>query len=158
MRRVSTNNVHRFPHLGGILAGAAVCIAAAGCMGSWAMRGARLGYNKGVSHTAAQEMLLNIVRMRYGETPTFLDMPGVVSQTKASMLGVGEQAKATQGLVEGTFNLRDRPTITYSPRTGEDMATSMVKALKAEAILDVSPAAWSPPPRRDTSTRWPETT
>jgi hypothetical protein len=103
------------------------------------MRGTRIGYNKSVSHTASQEMLLNIVRMRYGETPTFLDMPSVVSQTEASMLGVGEQAKATQGLVEGTFNLRDRPTITYSPRTGEDMATSMVKALKAEAILDVSP-------------------
>ncbi|HBB75355.1 MAG TPA: hypothetical protein DC048_13025 [Planctomycetaceae bacterium] len=139
MRRVSTNNVHRFPHLGGILAGAAVCIAAAGCMGSWAMRGTRVGYNKSVSHTASQEMLLNIVRMRYGETPTFLDMPSVVSQTEASMVGGGEQKEATQGLVEGAFNLRDRPTITYSPRTGDDMATSMVKPLRAEAILDVSP-------------------
>jgi len=139
MRRVSTNNVHRFPHLGGILAGAAVCIAAAGCMGSWAMRGTRLGYNKSVSHTASQEMLLNIVRMRYGETPTFLDMPSVVSQTEASMVGGGEQAKATQGFVEGAFNLRDRPTITYAPRSGEDMAASLIKALKAEAILDVSP-------------------
>lgn len=108
-------------------------------MGSWAMRGTRLGYNKSVSHTASQEMLLNIVRMRYGETPTFLDMPSVVSQTEASMAGLGEQDKATQGFVEGAFNLRDRPTITYSPRTGEDMAASMIKALKAEAILDVSP-------------------
>ena len=139
MIRAPVTTAHRRPHAGGILAVAVVCIAAAGCMGSWAMRGTRIGYNKSVSHTASQEMLLNIVRMRYGETPTFLDMPSVVSQTEASMLGVGEQAKATQGLVEGAFNLRDRPTITYSPRTGEDMATSMIKALKAEAILDVSP-------------------
>ncbi len=139
MTRASATIAQHWPHPGGILAVAVVCIAAAGCMGSWAMRGTRLGYNKSVSHTASQEMLLNIVRMRYGETPTFLDMPSVVSQTEASMAGVGEQSTATQGFVEGAFNLRDRPTITYSPRTGEDMAASMVKALKAEAILDVSP-------------------
>ncbi|MBM4022658.1 MAG: hypothetical protein FJ284_10555 [Planctomycetes bacterium] len=139
MTRVSATTTHRRPHLGGLLAVAAVCIAAAGCMGSWAMRGTRIGYNKSVSHTASQEMLLNIVRMRYGETPTFLDMPSVVSQTEASMIGAGAQDAATQGLVEGTFNLRDRPTITYSPRTGDDMAASLIKALKAEAILDIAP-------------------
>ncbi len=120
---------------------AAVCIAAAGCMGSWAIRGTRLGYNKSVSNTASQEMLLNIVRMRYGETPTFLDMPSVVSQTEASMVGGGAQKTATQGFVDGIFNLRDRPTITYSPRSGEDMAASLIKAMKAEAILDVSPGS-----------------
>lgn len=122
-----------------VLALAAVCIATAGCMGSWAMRGTRLGYNKSVSHTASQEMLLNIVRMRYGESPTFLDMPSVVSQTEASMVGAGAQKAALQGAVDGAFNLRDRPTITYAPRTGDDMAASMVKAIKAEAMLDISP-------------------
>ncbi|MFM8702363.1 MAG: hypothetical protein ACKOHG_00540, partial [Planctomycetia bacterium] len=139
MTRVSATTTRRWPHSGGLLAVVAVCITAAGCMGSWAMRGTRIGYNKSVSHTASQEMLLNIVRMRYGETPTFLDMPSVVSQTEASMVGGGAQDTATQGLVEGTFNLRDRPTITYSPRTGEDMAASLIKALKAEAILDIAP-------------------
>lgn len=139
MIRAPTTAARRRPHPLGILAVAAVCFAAAGCMGSWAMRGTRLGYNKSVSHTGSQEMLLNIVRMRYGETPTFLDMPSVVSQTEASMVGGGEQAKATQGFVEGAFNLRDRPTITYAPRSGEDMAASLIKALKAEAILDISP-------------------
>lgn len=139
MVRVTPTTALRRQAVPWILAVAAVCIAAAGCMGSWAMRGTRLGYNKSVSHTASQEMLLNIVRMRYGETPTFLDMPSVVSQTEASMVGAGEQARATQGLVEGAFNLRDRPTITYAPRSGEDMAASLIKALKAEAILDISP-------------------
>jgi len=139
MIRVSATTTRRRPHLGGLLAVVAVCITAAGCMGSWAMRGTRIGYNKSVSHTASQEMLLNIVRMRYGETPTFLDMPSVVSQTEASMIGAGAQDAATQGLVEGTFDLRDRPTITYSPRTGDDMAASLIKALKAEAILDIAP-------------------
>jgi hypothetical protein len=121
-----------------ILATAAVCLAAAGCMGSWAMRGTRIHYNKSVSHTASQELLLNIVRMRYGETPTFLDMPSVVSQSAVSTAGNGAQKSALQGAVDGSFNLFDRPTISYSPRTGDDMAASMIKPLRAEAILDVS--------------------
>jgi len=139
MTRITPTTAQRRQAVPGILAVVAVCIAAAGCMGSWAMRGTRIGYNKSVSHTASQELLLNIVRMRYGETPTFLDMPSVVSQTEASMVGGGAQDAATQGLVDGSFNLRDRPTITYAPRTGEDMAASLIKALKAEAILDVAP-------------------
>lgn len=138
MMRITNTTVPRRA-VPGILVVTAVCIAAAGCMGSWAMRGTRLEYNKSVSHTASQEMLLNIVRMRYGETPTFLDMPSVVSQTEASMVGNGAQKSALQGALDGGFNLRDRPTISYAPRTGDNMAASMLKPLKAEAILDISP-------------------
>jgi len=139
IRIPGTTAALQLPAVAMILATTAVCAATAGCMGSWAMRGTRLEYNKSVSHTASQEMLLNIVRMRYGETPTFLDMPSVVSQTEASMAGAGAQKNALQGALDGGFNLRDRPTISYAPRTGDDMAASMIKALKAEAILDVSP-------------------
>ncbi|MFM9194631.1 MAG: hypothetical protein ACKOWG_02595, partial [Planctomycetia bacterium] len=48
----------------------ACCIATAGCMGSWAIRGTRIHYNESYSDTASKEMLLNIVRMRYGESPS----------------------------------------------------------------------------------------
>jgi hypothetical protein len=121
------------------LAATLACAATAGCMGSWAMRGTRLHYNKSLSHTASQEILLNIVRMRYGETPTFLDMPSIVSQSEARVNGAGGQVAALQGVVGGNFALRDSPTLTYQPRTGDDLGTSMIKALKAETILDVSP-------------------
>ena len=143
MTRLPTTTAADHPSTLSRLAMAAVCLvvvlAAAGCMGSWAIRGTRIDYNKSVSHTASQEMLLNIVRMRYGETPTFLDIPSVVSQTEASMVGNGAQKSALQGALDGGFNLRDRPTISYAPRTGDDMAASMIKALKAEAILDIAP-------------------
>jgi len=121
------------------MVGIACCIGAAGCMGSWAMRGTRLHYNKSLSHTASQEILLNIVRMRYGESPTFFDLPSIISQTEANIAGTGAQQSATYGLVEGVFSLRDTPTLSYHPRTGDDLAASMLKPLKAEAILDVPP-------------------
>lgn len=103
------------------------------------MRGTRLQYNKSLSYTASQEMLLNIVRMRYGESPTFFDLPSIISQTEANIAGTGAQENAASGLVQGIFSLRDTPTLSYHPRTGDDLAASMLKPLKAEAILDVPP-------------------
>ena len=123
----------------GVLATVVICAAAAGCMGSWAMRGTRLHYNKSLSYTASQEILLNIVRMRYGETPTFLDMPSIVSQSEAKVNGAAGQVAELQGVVSGNFTLRDSPTLSYQPRTGNDLGNSMVKALKAEVFLDVPP-------------------
>lgn len=108
-------------------------------MGSWAMRGTRLRYNQSVSHTASQEILLNIVRMRYGETPTFFDLPSIISKTEAGINGTGAQKSAFDGVFGGAFTLRDQPTLSYQPRTGDDLGASMLKALKAQVILDVPP-------------------
>ncbi len=139
MARHLANTVHGRRLVPRVIAAVVVCAATAGCMGSWAMRGTRLHYNKSLSHTASQEILLNIVRMRYGETPTFLDMPSIVSQSEARVNGAAGQVRALQGVVGGNFTLRDSPTLTYQPRTGDDLGASMIKAIKAEVILDVPP-------------------
>ena len=120
---------------------AAGCLAAAGCMGSWAIHGTRLHYNESFSHTSSQEMLLNIVRMRYGETPTFLDLPTINNVTEAKVLGNGAQPEDSplQGIFGGDFFLRDEPTLGYQPRRGNSLAESLVKPMKAEIMLDVPP-------------------
>ncbi|NBW96278.1 MAG: hypothetical protein EBR28_06025 [Planctomycetia bacterium] len=122
-----------------LMLAAITCAATAGCMGSWALRGTRITYNQSLSHTASQEILLNIVRMRYGETPTFLDLPSIISQTEAGINGTGGQAQALQGAVDGVFSLRDTPTLSYQPRSGDNLAASMLRAMPANAIMDVSP-------------------
>jgi hypothetical protein len=110
-------------------------------MGSWAIRGTRLHYNESFSHTSSQEMLLNIVRMRYGEMPTFLDLPTINNVSEASVVGNGAQLgdSATQGIFDGDFGLRDEPTLGYQPRRGDNLAASLVKHLKAELLLDIPP-------------------
>jgi len=112
-------------------------------MGSWAIRGTRLHYNQSFSHTASQEMLLNVVRMRYGEAPTFLDLPNINSVTEAKVDGSGGQFadNLTQGLVGGVFGLRDEPTLAYQPRSGDNLGESLVQAFAAELLLDVPPGA-----------------
>jgi hypothetical protein len=108
-------------------------------MGSWAIRGTRLHYNESYSHTATQEMLLNVVRMRYGESPSFLDLPGVTSVTEAGVVGAGAQTAPLDGTFGGRFNLREEPTLAYQPRSGDNLAESLTKAFTAELLLDVPP-------------------
>jgi hypothetical protein len=119
----------------------ACSLAMAGCMGSWAIRGTRLHYNESFSHTSSQEMLLNIVRMRYGETPTFLDLPSINNVSEANVVGNGAQPadSVTQGIFGGDFGLCDEPTLGYQPRRGDNLAESLVKHLKAETLLDIPP-------------------
>ena len=114
---------------------------ATGCLGSWAIRGTRLQYNQSFSHTASQEMLLNIVRMRYGEIPGFLDLPTVTTLTEASTSGAGAQPSDTplQGVFGGKFTLKDEPTLSYQPRSGDNLAKSLIKAFEAELLLDIAP-------------------
>jgi len=120
---------------------AASCLAASGCMGSWAIRGTRIHYNETYSHTSSQELLLNLVRMRYGEVPTFLDLPSITNVTEASVNGTGGQPEddPSQGVFGGVFGLRDEPTLGYQPRRGDNLAESLVKALRAEVLLDIAP-------------------
>ena len=117
----------------------ACCVAAAGCMGSWAIRGTRLHYNQSYSDTASQEMLLNIVRMRYGETPSFLDLPAITSLTEASTNGVAGQPPKASDWFLGKFVLRDEPTLAYQPRSGDNLQRSLMKPFTAELLLDVAP-------------------
>lgn len=108
-------------------------------MGSWAIRGTRLHYNQSFSHTSSQEMLLNLVRMRYGETPTFLDLPSITNAPEASVRGTGDQDTPLQGVFGGTFGLSDDAVLGYQPRSGDNLAESLVKPLRAETLLDIPP-------------------
>jgi len=117
----------------------ASCATATGCMGSWAIRGTRIHYNQSYSDTASKEMLLNIVRMRYGEAPSFLDLPTINILTEASGTGFGGQPPYSDNWFGGVFTLKDEPTLAYQPRSGDNLAKSLTIAFTAELLLDVAP-------------------
>jgi len=81
----------------------------------------RLDYTTAMAESWKSQMLLNIVKLRYGDTPVFLDVPSVISQYAIQgriNLGAGWNASITGGDtqtvgVEGLY--AERPTITYTP-------------------------------------------
>src|SRR4051794_28798023 len=56
------------------------CLAASGCLGPAAVRSTRMRYNEVVRSTSDEQLLMNLVRLRYADTPVFIDLPNITSQ------------------------------------------------------------------------------
>src|ERR1700733_14139823 len=58
-----------------------------GCLGPKAVRYTRMRYNEVVRDTNDQQLLMNIVRLRYADSPVFVDLPNITSQFEVSGRG-----------------------------------------------------------------------
>jgi hypothetical protein len=94
-------------------------------------------------------MILNVVKVRYGDTPIFLDVASVISQYSLETgVNVNGQVVKKEGFgdqfigmgAHGTFT--DRPTITYTPLSGEKFARSLMKPLPPASIMSMIQAGY----------------
>jgi len=83
----------------------------------------RVDYSTAVAESWKRQALLNIVKVRYMDTPIFVDVGQIVSgyslETGLSAAAAGfPYANTDQLQVQGSTKFTDRPTITYVPLTG----------------------------------------
>jgi hypothetical protein len=108
----------------------------------------RFDYTAAVSESWKSQMLLNLVKLRYGDTPVFLDVGQIISgYTLEGTLSAGGTIFSTSGVVPGVPDnsvslgaqgrYTDRPTITYAPLVGERFARSQMTPLPPPAILSL---------------------
>ncbi len=119
-------------------------------MGSRTIPRDQFNYNEALVQSRNQQMLLNIVRLRYLDIPNFLAVSSVI--TSYSYDGnVGVAGTRTQGnsdlvpnTIRGQANLAysERPTITYTPLAGQDFARRLLKPIPVEAVFALGHAGW----------------
>jgi len=129
----------RWHALGRWAALVAACVAAGGCLGPQAVSHTRIRYNEVLRSTNDQQLLLNIVRLRYADSPVFIDLPNITSQFEASGQGsynggYGNQFQGRTSLGFGQLALRDTPTLSYHPREGKEIARALLTPLSAELL------------------------
>ena len=141
------------PHAAGLFRTAAVragCLAIAivapGCIGPAAVSHTRTRYNEVYRATNDEEILLNIVRLRYADSPIFVDLPNITSQFEVAALGnytggTGNQFPGHTNLGFGQLGLRDTPTLSYHPRSGQEIAKALLTPLSTELITVVNAGA-----------------
>ncbi len=129
------------------LAMALAIIPAAGCVGPQAIRSTRLKYNEAYRQTNDEQLLLNIVRLRYADSPVLIDLPTITGQFEAAALG-GYNSPVSGGLDPGLpqfgvgqLTLRDSPTLSFHPREGHEITETLANPLNAEVIRIISPGA-----------------
>ncbi|HET6474443.1 MAG TPA: hypothetical protein VFG38_21580 [Pseudomonadales bacterium] len=107
----------------------------------------RFSYADAISRSWKENILLNLVKLRYADAPLFLDVASVVEQysLQGEVSGLGQfPAKngANPSSVGGSVQWADRPTITYQPLTGQHFTKSLLTPLGPELILDLVQAGW----------------
>src|SRR6516165_4500719 len=117
-----------------------------GCLGPKAVRHTRLRYNEVVRDTNDQQLLINIVRLRYADSPVFIDLPNITSQFEAAgrgnyLGGYGNQTPGRASLGFGELSLRDTPTLSYHPREGREIAKALLTPLSADLLIVVNAGA-----------------
>lgn len=121
-------------------------------MGSRSLPEVRASYNEAIAASADQQMLLNLVRLRYLHSMTFLQLSSVVTQYSLSTdLGVSANYNAGTGggpvpvgSVGGSTGVAvsERPTITYTPLQGEQFVRRLAMPMTPEHIVMLLQVGW----------------
>src|SRR5688572_20335236 len=129
----------------GLLTSAAGC----GGIGPHTVPNDRFDYTEAISSSWKQQMLVNMVKLRYGDTPVFLDVVSVINQyaveTSVDLRGTWVDPVASIGdsaSIGGSARYSDKPTITYAPLTGERFARSLMKPIPPTAVLSLIQAGY----------------
>jgi hypothetical protein len=122
------------------------CAVASGCLGPKAVHHTRIRYNEVVRDTNDEQLLLNIVRLRYADSVVIIDLPNITSQFELAgrgnyLGGYGNQYRGQSNLGFGELSMRDTPTLSYHPREGRDIAKALLNPLSADLFSVVNAGA-----------------
>ena len=126
------------------------CVSLCGCfsLGNTRLYEDQLGYSRALGEAEKSEALLNVVRIRYADTPTFLQATQVISgyQLQRNVTGGFEAFPnaSPNNILGGVGNflsgsasaqLQQSPTFTFQPVTGEQFAESFIRPLSPVDLL-----------------------
>jgi hypothetical protein len=102
----------------------------------------RFDYTAAISDSWKRQMLFNLVKIRYGDAPVFMDVSSVISQYQIQgtvNLGatITNSPWSTAETLGAMGQYVDRPTITLSPILGDKFARSLMSPIPPSAILSL---------------------
>lgn len=127
-----------------------IVLSLAGCtpFGPGTVARDRFEYSNSIGDSWKRQTLLNIVKLRYLDPPIFVDVGQIVSgytlERGVNVSGQLFQEGAGDTGVEfgghGTYT--DRPTITYTPLTGNKFIKSLMTPLLPESVFFMIQSGW----------------
>lgn len=127
-----------------------------GCesMGPGTVTRDRFDYAGAVGESWKSQMLLNLVKLRYGDIPVFMDVGQVVAgyslqrtitpTAAINTFNQGAPFQAITGVLGGSASVtyNDSPTVTYTPLAGERFARTIMGSIPPQSIMNVLQAGF----------------
>lgn len=116
--------------------------------GPTALSSGRLAYNEVIQATEMEQLLLNLVRLRYVEPPVFLQIGGVTAQYELKgIMGlsadVPNRAAGTVFKPKIEASYAEKPTVSLSPLQGKNFAESFYAPIHPRTLLYLSYSGWN---------------
>jgi hypothetical protein len=109
----------------------------------------RFDYSTSITESWKRQTLLNIVRLRYLDPPSFVDVGQIVAgySLETGLAGAGQTAGAAAsgdafGTIGGHVTFTDRPTITYTPLTGTRFVRGLMTPIPPESLFYTIQSSW----------------
>jgi hypothetical protein len=125
-------------------------LALGGCaarVGSKSLAHDRFDYSAAITRSWKEQMLLNMVKLRYMDPPMFLDVQQVVQQYTLEGSGslfapgwTGASAIAPAASASGRW--AESPTITYTPLSGEKFTKSLLQPVSPVDLFSLVESGW----------------
>ena len=107
----------------------------------------RFDYNVAIAESWKSQMLLNIVKIRYADTPVFMDVTSVINLTGVqntvnASAGWSFPPSANSQSLGGTTTWGEKPTITYAPISGDKFTKSLLTPIPPGSLVMMMQAGW----------------
>lgn len=130
-----------------------LALAACSSIGPATIKRDRTDYSTAMGNSWKELQLLNIVKYRYFDPPVFLDVPSVVSQQEIEARTRAEaqffdheltNVSGTQdfGFIRAEGRYTDRPTISYTPITGQALVDLLLRPVPQATIFAMIDAGY----------------
>jgi len=131
-----------------------LCWALAGCasIGPEALQQNRLQYNEIVKTTSEEQLLLNIVRLRYTDTPSSLSVSTIAAQFERSQnlsivpfftaAGADSNRSYAAVLPQAGVSAADRPTISLTPLDDQEFTRKLFTPIPLDGIIYLAKTTW----------------
>lgn len=110
----------------------------------------QINYGISIADNWKNQMLANLVKIRYIDMPVFVDVGQIVAgyslETQVNG-GLGFSNSLTGGdsqAIGAAGRYTDRPTITYMPKTGENFLRSLLEPVNPGTLLSLIAAGYNP--------------
>lgn len=124
-------------------------VAGCGTLGPTSIQRDRTDYGGVIATTWKEQTLLNIVKLRYGDAPVYLEVSSVISssamQSQVSLAAgwfSGLPIDGNNQAIGASGMYTDRPTISYTPLSGERFSRYLLRPLSPAAVLSLIQAGY----------------
>lgn len=106
-------------------------------------------YNQAIAQTKSEQLLLNLVRLKYRDAIVFMDIDGVTTQhqyggsfSAENLFPFRNAANGSALLIPGV-SVSERPTIVYKPIDSSQFAQDLLAPIAPETIVLLANSGWS---------------